>query len=332
MKTLVLITLVGLTAQLIDGSLGMSYGVTSTTLLLLLGATPALASATIHLAEIGTTLASGLSHARFGNVDWKVVAKLGLPGALGAFTGANILSRLSTSLTKPLMALLLFALGLYLLARFTLRGFDRRNLGKPLRKRFLVPLGLGAGFIDAIAGGGWGPIGTSSVLTSGRLEPRRVVGSVDSSKFLVSSGASLGFLTGMGGHHIAFSWVGGLLVGGVVAAPVAAWLVRHMPARLLGSLVGGMLLFTNARTLLNSDWIAASGTVSGAVYAVLLTVWALAVAHSFRQYRVDRALESVEARAVAAGTHNIAVDVGPVAGLARTPSPVPAGRPSAPRD
>jgi uncharacterized membrane protein YfcA len=287
--TLVLITLVGLGAQLVDGSLGMSYGVTSTTLLLLLGATPAAASATVHFAEIGTTLASGMSHWRFGNVDLKVVAKLGLPGALGAFVGAHVLSGLSANITKPVMALLLLALGVYLLARFTLKGFDRRNIGKPMRKRFLVPLGLGAGFIDAIAGGGWGPIGTSSVLTSGRMEPRRVVGSIDSSKFLVSSGASLGFLTAAGAHHVDFLWVAGLLVGGVVAAPLAAWLVRHMPARLLGSLVGGMLLFTNTRTLLNSSWVDATGAGRTLTYALLGALWVGAFGYSVRAHRAERA-------------------------------------------
>lgn len=288
MPTLVLITLVGLAAQLVDGSLGMSYGVTSTTLLLLLGATPAAASATVHFAEIGTTLASGMSHWRFGNVDLKVVAKLGLPGALGAFIGAHVLVGLSAGITEPVMALLL-TLGFYLLARFTLKGFDRRNIGKPMRKRFLVPLGLGAGFIDAIAGGGWGPIGTSSVLTSGRMEPRRVVGSIDSSKFLVSSGASLGFLTAAGAHHVDFLWVTGLLVGGVVAAPFAAWLVRHMPARLLGSLVGGMLLFTNAETLLNSAWVDATGAGRTLTYALLGGLCVAAVGYSVRAHRAEGA-------------------------------------------
>ncbi len=288
MKTLVLVTVVGLAAQLVDGSLGMSYGVTSTTFLLLLGATPAAASATVHFAEIGTTLASAASHSRFGNVDWKLVAKLGIPGAVGSFAGAHLLSRLSTSLTKPLMAVLLLALGVYLLARFTLRGFDGRHLGKPLRKRFLVPLGLVAGFVDAIAGGGWGPIGTSSVLTSGRLEPRRVVGSIDSSKFLVSSAASLGFLTALGPHHVQWLWVAGLLIGGVIAAPAAAWLVRHMPARLLGSLVGGLLLFTNARTLLDSDWIGAGAALRWSTYGVLFAAWAAATAHNVVRYRRDR--------------------------------------------
>src|SRR5690606_5491137 len=137
MRTLILLALVGLGAQLVDGSLGMAYGVTSTTLLLAIGTNPAAASATVHLAEIGTTLASGASHWRFGNVDWKVVAKIGVPGAIGAFAGATVLSRLSTEVAEPVMAVILFALGAYVLTRFTFFGLNRQNLGKPLRKRFL---------------------------------------------------------------------------------------------------------------------------------------------------------------------------------------------------
>src|SRR4051812_4117905 len=137
----------------------MAYGVTSTTLLLAIGTNPAVASATIHLAEIGTTLASGLAHWKFGNVDWKVVAKVGVPGAVGAFAGATFLSSLSTEVAAPVMSLILVSLGVYLLVRFTLRGIDRRHLGKPVRPRFLAPLGLVAGFVDATGGGGWGPGG-----------------------------------------------------------------------------------------------------------------------------------------------------------------------------
>ena len=122
MRTLILLALVGLGAQLVDGSLGMAYGVTSTTLLLAIGTNPAAASATVHLAEIGTTLVSGVSHWRFGNVDWKVVAKIGVPGAVGAFAGATFLSSLSTEVAAPVMSLILLALGLYVLVRFTLRG------------------------------------------------------------------------------------------------------------------------------------------------------------------------------------------------------------------
>ena len=202
MRTLLLLALVGLGAQLVDGSLGMAYGVTSTTLLLVIGTNPAAASATVHLAEIGTTLVSGVSHWRFGNVDWKVVAKIGIPGAVGAFAGATFLSNLSTEPAAPLMSLILLALGIYILVRFTLAGCRRATSGKPLRKRFLAPLGLVAGFIDATGGGGWGPVGTPAILASGRLEPRKVIGSIDTSEFLVAVAASLGFLLGLGSQGI----------------------------------------------------------------------------------------------------------------------------------
>jgi uncharacterized membrane protein YfcA len=291
MRQLVLLALVGLGAQLVDGSLGMAYGVTSTTLLLAIGTNPAAASATVHLAEIGTTLASGLSHWRFGNVDWKVVAKIGIPGAVGAFAGATFLSNLSTETAEPVMSLLLLVLGVYILVRFTTMGLPRHNLGKPLRKRFLGPLGLVAGFVDATGGGGWGPVGTPAILASGRLEPRKTIGSIDTSEFLVAVAASLGFLFGIGSKGINFSWVLALLVGGVIAAPIAAWLVRHIPPRVLGSAVGGIIILTNIRTLLKSDWIDASDAVRWPVYAVIYVVWAAALVYSIRQYRANRAEE-----------------------------------------
>jgi uncharacterized membrane protein YfcA len=323
-KTLVLLALVGLGAQMVDGSLGMAYGVTSTTLLLAIGTNPAAASATVHLAEIGTTLASGLAHWKFGNVDWKVVAKVGLPGAVGAFAGATVLSNISTEVAAPVMSLILLSLGVYLLVRFTLRGVDSRNLGKPVRKRFLGPLGLVAGFVDATGGGGWGPVGTPALLASGRMEPRKVIGSIDTSEFIVALAASLGFLLALGSQGVNAVWVAGLLVGGLIAAPIAAWLVRHIPPRMLGSLVGGAIVLTNSRTLLRSDWIDAGDTTRFAVYAAICAVWALAVVHSFRAYRKDRVLESIPA-----AEPNVAepVDADP-AGDAH----VPAGRPSAPRN
>ncbi|SEK82670.1 hypothetical protein SAMN04515665_105162 [Blastococcus sp. DSM 46786] len=323
MKTLILLALAGLGAQLVDGSLGMAYGVTSTTLLLAIGTNPAAASATIHLAEIGTTLASGLSHWKFGNVDWKVVARVGLPGAVGAFAGAHFLAGLSTEIAAPVMSLILVSLGAYVLVRFTLRGIDRRNVGKPIRKRFLGPLGLVAGFVDATGGGGWGPVGTPALLASGRMEPRKVIGSIDTSEFLVALAASAGFLLALGSQGIDLMWVAGLLAGGLVAAPIAAWLVRHIPPRLLGSLVGGMIVLTNARTLLRSDWIDAGDTVNAVVYALLGVVWVLAVVHSYRRYRQDAAIESADAVAELA-ERNVAD--------ASTDEPVGAGRPSAPRD
>ncbi|HYN66327.1 MAG TPA: sulfite exporter TauE/SafE family protein [Ornithinibacter sp.] len=291
MRKLVLLALVGLGAQLVDGSLGMAYGVTSTTLLLAIGTNPAAASATVHLAEIGTTLASGAAHWKFGNVDWKVVLRIGIPGALGAFVGATFLSSLDTSVAAPLMSVILLALGLYVLVRFTVKGLRRDRLGHPLRARFLAPLGLVAGFVDATGGGGWGPVGTPAILASGRLEPRKVIGSIDTSEFLVSVAASLGFLLALGTAGIDVGWVLALLAGGLVAAPIAAWLVRRVPPRVLGSAVGGIIVLTNARTLLRSDWVGAPDATRFAVYALVFAVWAGAVAWSVRAHREELALE-----------------------------------------
>ncbi|MER5937088.1 sulfite exporter TauE/SafE family protein [Streptomyces sp. NPDC001928] len=284
MRTLILLALAGLGAQLVDGSLGMAYGVTSTTLLLALGTSPAAASATVHLAEIGTTLMSGAAHWRFGNVDWKVVARIGVPGAVGAFLGATVLSRLSTEVAKPVMSLILLGLGVYVLVRFTFRGLPKDRLGKPLRLRFLAPLGLVAGFLDATGGGGWGPVGTPALLAGGRMEPRKVIGSIDTSEFLVAVAASLGFLVSLGSQGIDAVWVAAFLLGGLVAAPLAAWLVRLLPPRVLGSAVGGVIVVTNARTLLPND----------ALYAALFVLWAAALAHSIRAHLKERKADLAE--------------------------------------
>lgn len=283
MPTLLVLAIVGFGAQLVDGALGMAYGVTSTTLLLALGANPAAASASVHLAEIGTTLASGVSHWRFGNVDWKVVLRIGVPGAIGAFAGATFLSGLSTEAARPLMSILLLGLGVYVLLRFTFRALPRLDRSRPLRTRFLAPIGLVGGFLDATGGGGWGPVGTPALLASGRIEPRKVIGSIDTSEFLVAVAASAGFLLGLGTGGFDLGWVLALLAGGLVAAPIAAWLVRKLPPRLLGSLVGGVIVLTNVRTLL-LEWDP-SGTVTGWVLAGLAVVWAASVAIAVRSHR-----------------------------------------------
>ena len=289
MRKLVLLAIVGLLAQLVDGSLGMAYGVTTTTLLLAIGTNPAAASATVHLAEIGTTLASGASHWRFGNVDWGVVLKIGIPGAIGAFAGATFLSSLDTSTAKPVMSIILLALGLYVLGRFTLKGLRTDRLGQPLRKRFLGPLGLFAGFVDATGGGGWGPVGTPALLASGRIEPRKTIGSIDTSEFLVSVAASIGFLLALGSQGIEATWVAALLIGGLIAAPIAAWLVRHIPPRILGSLVGGLIVLTNSRTLMGKDALALDSGVRWVVYAIVWATWVAAVVWSLKQHRLEQA-------------------------------------------
>ncbi|SDU80575.1 hypothetical protein SAMN04488544_0213 [Microlunatus sagamiharensis] len=266
MRKLIVLAVVGLLAQLVDGSLGMGYGVTSSTLLVLAGLTPAAASASVHFSELGTNLASGVSHWRLKNVDWRVVGRIAGPGAVGAFLGATVLSSLSTEAAAPVMAAILAALGAYILVRFVL-GIRPRIAGRPGMK-LLAPLGLVAGFVDATGGGGWGPVATPALLTDGRLQPRKVIGSVDTSEFAVSAAASLGFLFGLGAAGINWYFALALLAGGLVAAPLAAHLVRVAPTHLLGVAVGGMILLSNGRTLLKSADVATPGRF--AVYAVVL--------------------------------------------------------------
>ncbi|RJK96340.1 sulfite exporter TauE/SafE family protein [Vallicoccus soli] len=291
MERLLVFVLVGLGAQLVDGALGMAYGVTSTSLLLISGLNPAAASASVHLAELGTTLASGISHWRFKNVDWRLVLSLGVPGALGAFAGATLLSRISTELAAPWMALVLAVLGGYVLVKFALRSVRAVHEPKPPHsRRFLAPLGLTAGFVDATGGGGWGPVATSTLLSAGRVQPRTVIGSVSTSEFLVTLAASVGFLIGLGGEGVNLVSVAGLLIGGVVAAPFAAYLVRALPVNVLGAGVGGLLMITNARTLMAA--LEVTGALRVLVYLAVVAVWAL-----FLQLAVRKHLASREERA-----------------------------------
>jgi uncharacterized membrane protein YfcA len=273
MRGLLVLTLVGLVAQLVDGALGMAYGATSATLLLATGLAPVVTSASVHLAEVGTTLASGAAHARFRNVHWPTVLRLGVPGAVGAFLGAVVLSSLSTTAARPWMAGLLLVIGAVLLARFALGRQVTPPVDRlPLGAGPLGALGLVAGFVDATGGGGWGPVATPSLLLTGRMEPRRVIGTVDTSEFLVALAASTGFLVSLGSQVLNWAVVVGLLVGGVAAAPVAAWLVRKIAPPLLGASVGGLLVLTNVRTLFAQFGV--TGVVSGIAYAVLFALWA----------------------------------------------------------
>ncbi len=251
MQRLLVFAMAGLVGQLVDGSLGMAFGVTTSTILLSNGFSPAVASASVHLAEVGTTLTSGLSHWRFGNVSWPLVARIGIPGAIGAFAGATLLSSLTGDWLAPAVAVVLFGLGTLVIVR-SVRGDLRGERHDPghLRSRLLAPLGLGAGFLDAVGGGGWGPVATPTLLAAGRVEPRYVIGSVSAAELAVTVSASLGFLLGLGGEGVEAPLVAALLVGGVIAAPLAAWLVRHADASVLGVVVGTLLLVTNARTLL----------------------------------------------------------------------------------
>ena len=291
MRNLIVLGIVGLIAQLVDGSLGMAYGVTSTTLLLTVGIAPAAASAAVHLSEVGTTLASGISHWKFGNVDWGKVGWMAVPGGVGAFLGAVVLSSISAEAAQPIVAVFLFCLGAYILVRFS---FKMSNLitEKPISRKFLSPLGLVAGFLDAAGGGGWGPISTPTLLSSGRMQPRKVVGTVDTSEFVVAVSASVGFLISLSFADVPWTVVGALLLGGVVAAPVAAYIVRILPARILGTAVAGVILITNMRTFMGA--IGIEGATAMLLYALIVVVWIVALVHSImvnRREKVDAATE-----------------------------------------
>lgn len=253
MSRLLVFALAGLVGQLVDGALGMAFGVTTSTVLLSNGFSPAVASASVHLAKAGTTLTSGLSHWRFGNVSWPLVRRIGIPGAAGAFAGATVLSSVTGDWLQPSVAVVLFGLGTVVIVR-SVRGDLRGQSHDPghLGHRLLAPLGLGAGFIDAVGGGGWGPVATPTLLASGRVEPRLVIGSVNAAELLVTVAASTGFLVGLGNKGVEAPLVLALLAGGVVAAPPAAWLVRHIDASVLGVVVGTLLLVTNAHTLMGA--------------------------------------------------------------------------------
>ncbi len=297
MRSLIVLGLVGLVAQLIDGSLGMAYGVTSSTLLLATGIAPAAASAAVHFSEIGTTLVSGISHHKLGNVDWRTVSIIAVPGGIGAFVGATFLSSIDGATAKPYVAALLLGLGIYVIYRFLVLGGRRPQFKGQLSARFLAPLGVVAGLMDAIGGGGWGPVGTTSLLSSGRLEPRKVVGSIDTAEFVVAVGGSIGFLLALGTAQIPWDIAIALLAGGIVAAPIAAWLVRYLAARVLGVAAGGLIIVTNSKTLLESVGI--SGMGLAVIVSALFVTWISLIVWAVKQERLSRELEKLDAEAAA---------------------------------
>ncbi|MEA2677888.1 MAG: uncharacterized protein QOJ81_2029 [Chloroflexota bacterium] len=260
------IAVAGFLAQLIDGSLGMGYGVSSTTLLLTIGLTPALASASVHLAEIGTTAVSGASHWRLGNVNGRILLLLGIPGGIGAFLGAVVLSNLSTEAARPWVSVVLLVLGAVIIFRFIharrrAAAASQPRLLEPveeavapkrrIRRTWLLgPLGIVGGFLDASGGGGWGPVVTSTLMASGKLKPRTIIGTVSGSEFIVSVAASVGFLLALGTAGIRWDIVAMMLIGGAIAAPVAALLVRKFDDRALGTAVGALIILLNVDRLL----------------------------------------------------------------------------------
>ncbi len=225
--------LVGLLAQLVDGSLGMAYGITSTSFLIGIGATPAAASGAVHVAEIFTTAFSGISHIKFGNVHKDLFKKLVIPGVIGGIVGAYILTSIDGKLIKPYITVYLLLMGLFILRKaFVLIKHNNKKI-KHVRK-----LALTGGFLDAIGGGGWGPIVTSSLIGQGN-SPRHTIGSVNTAEFFVSFATGITFiLLGIAGHWIL---VAGLIIGGLFSAPFAAYLTSKLSTKKLLIAVGFLI-------------------------------------------------------------------------------------------
>ena len=230
---------VGFAAQLVDGALGMAFGVISNTLLVgVLGVSPALASQRVHLVECFTTAVSGISHLLHGNIDKSLFFRLLIPGVIGGLLGAYVLTSLDAALVKPFVLLYLSGIGLYLLWRGV---FYPPKLHSA---RIVAPLGLVGGFLDAAGGGGWGPVVTSNLLIQG-ADPRKVVGTVNSVEFFLTISISAAFIYHLGFADVAGATLG-LLIGGIAAAPFGAYAAKRFAARHMLILVGIVLTLTSA--------------------------------------------------------------------------------------
>jgi hypothetical protein len=236
-----LFILVGFAAQIVDGTLGMAHGVISATFLLSLGVSPAGTSASVHATKVFTTFASGVSHWRLGNVERALVRRLVIPGAAGGVIGALVISLLPGKTLTPFVAFYLLLMGLRILAK----AF--KTPGEARIPRRLFPLGLTGGFLDSIGGGGWGPIVTSTLMADGHT-PRLIIGSVNLAEFFVALAQTFTFVLTI--HLTRWDAIAGLIFGGVLAAPPAAYLCKILPIQTLLVLVGLLIMLLSARTLL----------------------------------------------------------------------------------
>jgi len=234
--------LVGFIAQMIDGALGMAYGVSSNSFLLGIGVPPAAASASVHMAEVVTTAISGLSHWRLGNLDRTLIKSLLLPGALGAVVGAYILTNAPGDLLKPFIAIYLLIMGVVIMAK----GLKGEHKEQKVVSHISV-LGIIGGFFDAIGGGGWGPIVTSTLVARGS-NPRLAIGSVNFSEFFITFAQSVVFVFTLQ-FGVYWKVILGLLIGGAVAAPLAAFVTKRLPVRRLMLSVGVLIILLSIRTL-----------------------------------------------------------------------------------
>ena len=234
----VLLGAIGFLAQLVDGALGMAFGVISTTAMLSMGMPPAQASAIVHTAEIFTTAGSAGSHIWHRNVDWRLVARLGIAGVLGAVLGAWILSNVDASAARPYISAYLLLVGVFILMK-AWRLAPARDAPAP----WVAPIGFAAGFLDASGGGGWGPVATSTLVGSGHA-PRMAVGSVNTTEFFVTIAAATTFFVELG--MAPWRELLALVIGGLFAAPLGGWAVTRIPARVLMLAVGCLVIALSA--------------------------------------------------------------------------------------
>jgi uncharacterized membrane protein YfcA len=230
---------VGFAAQLVDGALGMAYGVISTTVLLSVGVSPANASASVHAAKVFTGAASAISHIFHRNIDWRLLGLLATGGVVGGVLGAYVLTSIDSEKVKPYVVVWLGLMGVVILYRAW-----KGTRPKVFSWKSPLPLGLAGGFFDAIGGGGWGPVVTSSLMGGG-ADVRKAIGTTNAAEFFVASATSAAFLASLLSGHWeteglrGLLWsLAGLIVGGVVAAPIAGWMTKVLPLRLLTWIVG----------------------------------------------------------------------------------------------
>ena len=229
---------VGFFAQIIDGALGMAYGITATTFLLSAGASPAAASASVHIAEVFTTGLSGISHVKLGNVNKSLFLRLLLPGIIGAVLGAVLITQFDGKVLKPFISAYLLLMGLYILSK------AYRHVIKRKEPEHVAKLALFGGFVDAAGGGGWGPVVTSSLLGSGS-DPRTTIGSVNFAEFFLTISSATSFIL-LAGQPDTWKLVAGLVFGGLFAAPFAAMLCKKLSARTLLTIVGCLITLISA--------------------------------------------------------------------------------------
>lgn len=232
----------GFIAQMIDGALGMAYGVTATTFLMSVGITPAAASASVHASEVFTSGVSGYMHLKFGNVNSKLFKTLVIPGIIGAILGAYVISSLENyaDYIKPIVSIYTLFLGAIIIRKALIKRQEKRQLKR------LGWLALFGGYLDSIGGGGWGPIVSSTLIASGR-HPKYTIGSVNLTEFFVSLASSLTFFTVIGLGY--WQVIAGLILGGVVAAPIAARLANKLPVKSMMILVGIVIIVVSLRQI-----------------------------------------------------------------------------------